>query len=71
MSNVQKNIADQAKEYSKIVVPAMTRGVPLKGYTDRAYDFPSNHATLQPRSMIGPIPTSTRVEQKNNNIVYN
>jgi len=71
MSNVQKNIAAQAIDYSKVVVPAMTRGVPLKGYTDYPYDFPNNRSPLQPRSMVGPIPTSTRVEQKNNNIVYN
>jgi hypothetical protein len=71
MSNIQKNIAEQADLYSKIVVPMTTRGIPLKDYESKPYEFSTNPSPLKPRSLIGPIPTSTRVEQKNNNIFYN
>lgn len=69
MSNVQKFLFDQSKEYAKVVVPVMTRGVPLKTYTEKSFDFPKNHAPLIPVSKVGPIPVSTRVVQKNFNVV--
>jgi hypothetical protein len=68
MANIQGFIATQANEYSKIVVPMTTRGVPLKGYASNAYDFPTDHGLLKPTLRIQPIPESTRVIQKNNNI---
>ena len=71
MSSVQSLIKMQAQEYAKIVVPEMTRGVPLKDYTEISYDFTVNHSNIKPVSQIGPLPTATRVQQKNNNIVYN
>jgi hypothetical protein len=71
MSNVQQFLYDQSIEYANVVVPEMTRGVPLKSYTENSYDFPRNNSGFNPVAMISPNPVSTRVDEKNNNVVYN
>lgn len=69
MSTVQNFLFEQSKEYAKVVVPAMTRGVPLNDYTEKSYDFPRSHSLVNPTSKMSPNPVSTRVVQKNNNVV--
>ena len=64
-------MVDLSMQYPNVVVPATTRGVPLKAYTAKSYDFPNDHSNIKPVSLVSPLPISTRVDQKNNNIMYN